>query len=180
MKSKNLLKFIFIFIATASCSSLPRNINIKDSANEIQIDKTEFGNAIKLTGQSDEEFITYACGGGSGHENGWSTFKKLGLAIYTVSYTPDRKDGYKNGIVRDIGIFDTTNLKVRKSKQEAIYYNQDYYPISKLNLEIVYGKPNKIKIKDSVQYIFYNERQMTFAFNKQNNQFIKLYLNNKK
>ena len=138
------------------------------------------GNAMKLTGQSDDEFEYYACGRSSGHISGWSTYKKLGLALYSVSYTPDRQDGYKNGIVRDIGIFDTTNLTVRKSQQQRVYYGQGYYPISKPNLELVFGKPDKIKSVDTIQYISYSQKHLTFAFNKESNKFIRLYITNKK
>ena len=180
MKSKLLLNFIGLCLIITSCSVLHRQINNSDTSNEIQIDKTEMGNAMKLTGQSDDEFEYYACGRSSGHISGWSTYKKLGLALYSVSYTPDRQDGYKNGIVRDIGIFDTTNLTVRKSQQQRVYYGQGYYPISKPNLELVFGKPDKIKSVDTIQYISYSQKHLTFAFNKESNKFIRLYITNKK
>ena len=180
MKSKLILQSIGLCLLITSCSVLHRQFNFTDPSNEIQIDKTEMGNAIKLVGQSDDEFENYACGRSSGHVSGWSTYKKLGLALYSVSYTPDRQDGYKNGIVRDIGIFDTTNLTVRKSQQQRVYYGQGYYPISKSNLELVFGKPDKIKNVDTVQYILYSQKQMAFAFNKDSKKFIRLYITNKK
>ena len=180
MKSKLILQTIGLCLIITSCSVLHRQFIFTDPSNEIQIDKTEMGSAIKLVGQSDDEFENYACGRSSGHVSGWSTYKKIGLALYSVSYTPDRQDGYKNGIVRDIGIFDTTNLTVRRSKQQEVYYGQGYYPISKSTLELVFGKPDKIKNVDTVQYILYSQKQMTFAFNKESNKFIRLYITNKK
>ena len=142
MKSKLLLNFIGLCLIITSCSVLHRQINNSDTSNEIQIDKTEMGNAMKLTGQSDDEFEYYACGRSSGHISGWSTYKKLGLALYSVSYTPDRQDGYKNGIVRDIGIFDTTNLTVRKSQQQRVYYGQ--WGLAQKNKQL-YGKSYEFK-----------------------------------
>ena len=179
MKSKLILKLIGLCLIITSCSVLHRQIYFSDTSSEILIDKTEMEHAIKLVGQSDDEFVTSACGRNSGHTSVWSTYKKLGLALYSVSYTPDRQDGYKNRIVRDMGIFDTSNLNIKKSQQQRIYYGQDYYPISKLNLELFFGKPDEIKNVDTVQYIVYLQRQMTFTFNKENKRFIRLYITNK-
>jgi len=180
MKPKFIFKTIGFCLITTGCSTLHKQINYIDPSNEIQIDKTEMGNATKLTGPSDDEFLAYACGRSSGHVSGWTTYKRSGLALYSVSYTPERQDGYKNGIVRDIGIFDTTNLTVKRSKQQKIYYGESYYPVSRSNLELVFGKPDKIKNVDKVQYILYIQRQMTFVFNRESKQFIRLYITNKK
>ena len=179
MKLKPILKVIGLCLIITSCRVFHRQIYFSDTSSEILIDKTEMEHAIKLVGQSDDEFVTYTCGSSSGHTSVWSTYKKLGLALYSVSYTPNRQDSYKNGIVRDMGIFDTSNLSVNKSQQQRIYYGQDYYPISKLNLEIFFGKPDKIKNVDTVQYIVYLQKQMTFTFNKENKKFIRLYITNK-
>ena len=179
MKSKLIFKIIGLSFIITSCNLLHRQFIFTEASNEIQIDKTEMGSAIKLTGQSDDEFETYACGRSSGHTSGWSTYKKLGLALYSVSYNPDRQDGYKNGIVRNIGIFDTTNLTVKRSQQQRVYYGEAYYSISKVNLELVFGKPDKIKYVDTIQYILYSKKRMTFAFNKESNKFIRLYIKNK-
>ena len=179
MKLKPILKVIGLCLIITSYRVFPRQIYFSDTSSEILIDKTEMEHAIKLVGPSDDEFVTYTCGSSSGHTSVWSTYKKLGLALYSVSYTPIRQDGYKNGIVRDMGIFDTSNLSVNKSQQQRIYYGQDYYPISKLNLEIFFGKPDKIKNVDTVQYIVYLQKQMTFTFNKENKKFIRLYITNK-
>jgi hypothetical protein len=130
MKLKLTLQIIVICLTLTNCSSSKRTFAFATLVNEIQIGKTEMKNAIILTGNSDDEFETVACGKGSGHSSSWLTYKKLGLALYTISYSPERQDGYKNGIVRNIGIFDTTHLNVRRSEQQRVYYGQDYYPIS--------------------------------------------------
>jgi len=180
MRSKLLFQTIGLCLIITSCSVLHRQINFAGSSYEIQIDKTEMETVLRSAGPGDDEFLVYACGKSSGHVSGWTTYKRSGLALYSVSYTPERQDGYKNGIVRDIGIFDTANLAVKSSKQQEIYYGESYYPVSRSSLELVFGKPDKIKNVDTVQYILYSKRQMTFVFNKETKQFIRLYISNKK
>jgi hypothetical protein len=179
VKTNPTFLIIVLCLVIASCNLLKRQMNFSDPSKEIEVDKTEIEYPNNLFGKSDDDFTTYACGRSSGHESTWLTYKKLGLALYTVSYTPDR-DGFKNGVIRDIGIFDTTNLSIRKSQQHIAYYGQSYFPVTKSNLELAFGKPDIIRYVDTVQYISYSDKQMIFAFSKSNSKFIKLYIKNKK
>jgi len=179
IKSKFILAISGLTLIISGCNTLNRQSIFKNPQNEIEVNKTPMGNVMNLLGQEDDDFSYIACGTGSTHTGGWSTFKKFGLALHSTAYTPPRKD-FANGIVENIGIFDTTNLTVNRSKQNRIYYGQGYYKISKSNLELVFGKPDKIKIVDTVQYILYSQRQMSFAFDTASKQFIRLYITKKR
>ncbi len=171
-----MFRFLAIIFILASCRTVNRLTNFCTTSNEIEIDKTEMIKATTLGGKSDDEFEVYACGTSSGHSYGWTTYKNFGIAFYSKSYTPERQDGYRNGIVRNIGIFDSTKLNLNRSKQQEIYYNQDFPNITTASLETVLGKAQHIKNIDTIQYHIYTKRQIVFAFHKQNKKFLRLYL----
>ncbi len=167
-----ILGFCFLLI---SCKLPIYKNNIYNDQNTIKIDKTTIESAIKLIGPFDELLRISACGRVTGHSSNWFTYKKLGFAIFSVTYIPEKQNGYKNEIVRNIGIFDTTNLSKRGSKQHNLYIDQDFYSITKSNLKIIWGKPNKIKNIDTLQNYYYYNKNLVFTFNRINENFICLY-----
>ena len=172
MKSKSIFRLTSLFLILSSCTTQNRLNKIYKESNEIEINKTEMKNVIALAGHSDDNFSVYACGRSSGHTSGWTTYKQFGLAFHSTSYNPAREDGYKNGLVRNIGIFDTTNLNVNRSKQQEIYYEQDFPSISIVSLENVFGSADYVKNNDTLEYHIYTKRKTAFVFHRQTKNFI--------
>jgi hypothetical protein len=176
MRTKFVFRLIALILILQSCNTSNRITKFCKTLNEIEINKTEIDKAIKLAGQNDDEFTVHACGKSSGHSYSWTTYKNFGIALYTTSYTPERKDGYKNEIIRNIGIFDSANLNLNGSAQQSIYYNQDFPNISTFSLKTILGKAENVKNIDTIQYHVYTKRKIIFAFHKQNKNFLRLYI----
>lgn len=137
----------------------------------IVVNETTVGDALKLIGKYDDEFKIYACGHSSGHSNTWYTFKKWGLAVYTNNYIPERQ-GIKNDIVRNMGLFDTTNLGIMRSTQSYAYYDgMDYMPVNITNLGKLYGEAKKTLMPGDYYTLQFIDNPLVFWFRRSDDAF---------
>lgn len=176
--SSNLYCYL-LFLIFIGCSPAHEILQTKKTLIEIKVDSTEIEPVLVFLGNSDDVKETYACGSGSGSENSLFFYNKYGIVLRTKLYFPE-KPGYKNGLIRAVNLFDTSNLFVRNSLQWQRYNGEEFFQISKTIVKQLFGSPSRIKKTKTFYAYYYPNRHLRFLFEKKSNKFIKLFIDKSK